>query len=236
MEEQKFPKKDSKGRDITPRITKSIVRGEEIKDSPLKKAAKMFFSEDIDHVTDSIVDDFVKPRATSFGMDLLKKTKEFLYNSIMDFFGSIFFGSKPNNSSYRGNSYTSYSKYGKGYSSYNYNSYYDEPDNYYYVNGSYYKNTTPPEMIRHDIVRERLIKEAGKAQEAIDDLRRVIRTTADHFVAVGDYYVLIGIDGKMLDPLDYEYGWIGSMLDGCKPRFVGKGYVLDLPNPVPKPR
>ena len=32
MEENKFPKKDSKGRDITPRITKSIVRGEEIKD------------------------------------------------------------------------------------------------------------------------------------------------------------------------------------------------------------
>lgn len=242
MEENKFPKKDSKGRDITPHITKPIVQAEEVKDSAFKKAAKIFFSEDIDHVTDSIVDEFVKPRTMSFGMDLVRKTKEFLYNSFVDFAGSIFWGKGPSNNGYGRNnsSYTSYSKYGKGYNgysgNYNYNSYYNqEPDNYYYYNGAYYNNNQPPEMIRHDIVRERPVKEEGKSKQVINDLRHVIRTTKDHCVSVADYYVAVGVKPSELDPLDYEYVWTGAMLDGCKPRWTRRGYVLDLPNPIPKP-
>ena len=233
MDESKFPKKDSKGKDITPRITSPIVNTEEVKDSAFKKAAKMFFSEDIDHVTDSIVDEFVKPRATSFGMDLIKKTKEFLYNSFTDFVGSLFFGSRNPN----GGSYTSYSKPYR--SNYNYNSYsynyngYNDPDDYYWYNGNYYKgNNQPPETVRHDIVRERPIKDAGKAQEVIDRLRYVIRSTKDHYVAVADYYVAVG---AKVDALDYEWVWVGPMLDGCKPIYTRKGYILNLPHPVPRP-
>lgn len=235
MEENKFPKKDSKGRDITPHITKPIVQAEEVKDSPFKKAAKLFFSEDIDHVTDSIVDEFVKPRTVSFGKDLVRKTKEFFHNSLTDFIDAIFYGNNRNNSSY-----TSYSKYGKGYngysSSYSYNSYYNtEPDNYYYYNGAYHKDDQPHGMVRHDIVRERPIKEEGKSKDVINNLRHVIRVTKDHCVSVADYYVAVGVHPSELDQLDYEYVWTGSMLDGCKPRWTRRGFVLDLPNPIPKP-
>ena len=100
MPENKFPKKDSKGNIITPHVTAPITHTEEHKDSTLMKAAKVFFSEDIDHVTDSIVDEFVKPRAMSFGMDLVKKIKEFLFDSITDFAGSIFFGRGPSGNTY----------------------------------------------------------------------------------------------------------------------------------------
>lgn len=240
MPENRFPKKDSKGNDITPHITTPITHTEEHKDSTLMKAAKVFFSEDIDHVTDSIVDEFVKPRAMSFGMDLVKKIKEFLFDSITDFAGSIFFGRGPSGNTYNrnGSSYTSYSKYGKGYSNYssgyNYNSY-SEPDNYYYYNGSYYRNDQPKEMVRHDIVRERPIRQAGEAQEVIDTLRTIIKTSNGHFAYVADYYLAIGVKYTDLDPLDFEYIWAGSMLDKCKPRYTKGGYVLDLPKPIPIP-
>lgn len=230
-EETRLPKKDSKGNDITPHITKAIVKTEEQKDSRLKKAVKVFFSEDIDHVTDSIVDEFVKPRAKSFGMDLVRKTKEFLYTSFVDFAGSLFFDRRSNNSSYnRGNSsYTSYSNYSKDY---NYSSY-SEPDNYYYYNGAYYKNDQPPERVRHDIVRERPIKDYGKAKQVLDDLKYIIRTTEEHYAFVGDYYVAIGVTPSQLD---YDWVWAGNMLDNCKkPKYTNRGYILELPRPIPKP-
>lgn len=240
MPENKFPKRDSKGNIITPHVTAPITHTEEHKDSTLMKAAKVFFSEDIDHVTDSIVDEFVKPRAMSFGMDLVKKIKEFLFDSITDFAGSIFFGRGPNGNTYNrnGSSYTSYSKYGKGYnnypSGYNYNSY-SEPDNYYYYNGSYYRNDQPHGAVRHDIVRERPIESEGKALEVLNTLKHVIRTSNDHYVYVADYYIAIGVKPETLDTLDYEYIWSGSMLDKCKPRYTRGGWVLDLPKPIPKP-
>lgn len=240
MPENKFPKRDSKGNIITPHVTAPITHTEEHKDSTLMKAAKVFFSEDIDHVTDSIVDEFVKPRAMSFGMDLVKKIKEFLFDSITDFAGSIFFGRGPNGNTYNrnGSSYTSYSKYGKGYnnypSGYNYNSY-SEPDNYYYYNGSYYRNDQPHVAVRHDIVRERPIESEGKALEVLNTLKHVIRASNDHYVYVADYYIAIGVKAETLDTLDYEYIWSGSMLDKCKPRYTRGGWVLDLPKPIPKP-
>lgn len=240
MPENKFPKRDSKGNIITPHVTAPITHTEEHKDSTLMKAAKVFFSEDIDHVTDSIVDEFVKPRAMSFGMDLVKKIKEFLFDSITDFAGSIFFGRGPNGNTYNrnGSSYTSYSKYGKGYnnypSGYNYNSY-SEPDNYYYYNGSYYRNDQPHVAVRQDIVRERPIESEGKALEVLNTLKHVIRASNDHYVYVADYYIAIGVKAETLDTLDYEYIWSGSMLDKCKPRYTRGGWVLDLPKPIPKP-
>ena len=230
MADSGIPKKDTKGNDIVPHITKPAVKSEEIKDSAFKKAAKVFFSEDIDHVTDSVMDDFVKPRAKSFGLDLIKKVKEFLYDSITDFAGSIFFG-KSSSGGYtynkNGSKYTSYSKYSSPYSGYG------DPDEYYWSNGTYYKGSQQPkETIRHDIVRERLIKDAGEAQKVIDDLRYIIRTSKEHYAYVGDYYADVGAP---VDKMDYEFIWINNMLDNCKPRYVGKGYVLDLPKPIPRP-
>lgn len=232
MADKSFPTKDSKGNNVTPHITKTIVETKEVEDSRLKKAAKMFFSEDIDHMTDSIMDDFVRPRTRSFGMDLLKKSKEFVYNSIVDFFGGIFFGTrsgsyKSSGTSYSrgGASYTSYSKVSSPYSN-------EYADDYYYYNGSYRKDTVPPDNIQHDIVRERPIRDAGKAQEVLDELRHVILTTKEHAATVADYYIAVG---AKVTPLDYEYCWNGSMLDKCKPRYTRRGYILDLPKPIPKP-
>lgn len=224
-----IPTKDSKGNPVTPHITKPIVETKEIEDSRFKKAAKMLFSEDIDRMTDSIMDDFVRPRTRSFGMDLLKKSKEFIYNSIVDFFGGIFFGTSSGSrgsSSYNrnGTKYTSYSKVSSPYSN-------EFQDDYYYYNGSYRKDTVPPDSIPHDIVRERPISDAGKAQEVLDELKHVILTTKEHAATVADYYIAIG---AKVTPLDYEYCWNGSMLDKCKPRYTRRGYVLDLPRPVPK--
>lgn len=229
MADRNFPKKDSKGNEITPHITKVIVETEEVKDSAFKKAAKVFFSEDIDRVTNSIVDDFVKPRTKSFGLDLIKKLKEFMYSSITDFAGSIFFGrGSSGSSSYskNGANYTSYSKYG-GKSAY-YNEY---ADDYYWYNGSYYKNDRPADTIQHDIIRERPIRDSGKAQEVLDELKYIARTTKEQCVAVGDYYTAVGAP---VDSLDYEFVWTGPMLEKCRPRYTRRGYILDLPRPVPR--
>ena len=78
----------------------------------------------------------------------------------------------------------------------------------------------------------RVFSSPEKAQEVIDRLRYVIRSTKDHYVAVADYYVAVG---AKVDALDYEWVWVGPMLDGCKPIYTRKGYILNLPHPVPRP-
>ena len=199
---------------------KPITEGIEVKDSTLKKAAKLFFAEDIDHVTDSIVDEFVKPRATSFGLDLVKKFKEFMFNSLSDLARELIFGNggkKPD--SYYSNGYSSYTKYYYG-------------DDYYGSSGYKYRSTSGPDdrEAPHDQVRRIAIKDSGDARAIVDALRSNIAMSEKGCTSVADYYILVQYK---VDRLDYNFGWKRGMLDNVGIEYTRQGYVINFPKPVP---
>lgn len=209
-------------------IKKPIATGKEIKDSTIKKAAKVFFAEDIDKVVNSIGDDFIKPRAKSFGNDLIQKFKRFMFDSWTDFVERLLWG---NNSSakssnyYDGSSKSSYTSYATKYS-----------EGYYY-GGNYYKSNMPYSSVPHDIVRERAIETEGEAYEVLRALKDAIMDYG--FCSIADYYMAVSKSNDKppaIDKLDYQYGWRGNMLDHIlKPAPVpGGGWILNLPKPVPK--
>ena len=217
--------KDTNGDKIVTKDKAAITKGVEIEDSALKKAAKLFFAEDIDHVTDSIVDEFIKPRTKSFGMDLVKKFKEFMFNSLSDLARQLIFGNGPSkrSDSYYSDGYTSYTKYHYG------EDYYGNGSSYYYKSNS---NVSKPDDRPRDQLKRIGIKTLGKAQEVLDDLRTEIATTEKHQVSIATYYQLVRTS---VNKIDFEYGWKRGMLDGNIPiRYVGKdGYLICFPKPVP---
>lgn len=202
---------------------KPITKGVEVKDSTLKKAAKLFFAEDIDHVTDSIVDEFVKPRATSFGLDLVKKFKEFMFKSLSDLAHEIIFGNGGKKSdSYYNNGYSSYTKYYYG-------------DDYYGSSGYKYRSTSGPDdrEAPHDQVKKVAIPSHGEALDVLNNLRSDMAMNERRQVSIASYYQLVGLN-KEINSLDYSFGWKRGMLDGNIPiTYMGKGYVINFPKPVP---
>ena len=117
MAERKIPTKDENGRDITPHIHKPITESKELTDSKLLKAAKVFLAEDIEQITGSLVEDYVKPRAESFGLDMVRKVKEFIFDSFNDLMRKLLFGGSAGSgkSYYNGQkvNYVSYNNYMK---------------------------------------------------------------------------------------------------------------------------
>lgn len=202
-------------------IKKKLVSSDIQPDSALKKAAKLFLSEDIEHVTDSIMDDFVKKRTTAFGLGMLQKAKEFIYESVNDFTRTILFGL---GNSIGGSRY--YKSDGGTYTSYNTNF----TEGYTWVNGRYVK-ATPENTERRDRVHERPIKNYGEALEVCNALKGAIAKFGK--VSVADYYMSVGLE-KEVKSIDYEFVWRGKMLDDVKPRYTSKGYILNLPKPVAK--
>ena len=216
-------------------IKKPIAAGKEIKDSPIKKAAKVFFAEDIDKVVNSIGDDFIKPRAKSFGNDLIQKFKRFMFDSWTGFVGRILWG---NSSSTKSNNYyNDYNGYDNSSRS-SYTSYATKYSDDYYYNGNYYKSNVPYSSVPHDIVRERAIESEGEAYEVLRALKDAIRDYG--FCSIADYYMAVSKSNDdrppAIDKLDYQYGWRGDMLSHIlKPTPVpAGGFILNLPKPVPK--
>ena len=199
-----------------------------MKDSPIKKAAKVFFAEDVDKVITSIGDEFVRPRAKSFGTDMILKFKQFMADSCTDFIKRIFFGTS--NSSKSSNYYNEYNGY-DGVSRSSYTSYATTySDNYYYN-----KPNIPYGAMNHDNVRELLLPSEGKARDVLRALKDTILSYG--FAYVADYYAAVSDENNPIpiDRLDYQYIWNGQMLDNIKPDYIpNKGWVLHLPKPVPK--
>ena len=201
-------------------IKKALVEGEPPKDSAVKRAAKVFFSEDIDHVTDSIMDDFVKPRTKSFGLDLVRKIKEFVYDSTKDFIGRLLFGSSGSvgGSKYYSSSGSTYTSYATKFT-----------DEYVWEDGRYVK-ATRSNLEYRDRVHERPLR-YGEATEVLNELKAVIKKYGKAYVA--DYYSAVKMD--ITNSRDYDFCWKGNMLDSIKePKITGSGYyILNLPRPVP---
>lgn len=217
MAEKNLPTTDSNGKDITPHILKTIVEGKEVSESPVKKAAKMFLAEDIEDIAGSIVDDFVKPRTKSFGLDMVKKLKEFVFDSINDLARKMIFGSTSSNSK---------SGYYNG-SRVNYVSYYNGDSSDYYGSSGYYRN----DAIGSDPVtnlKRVSIPDYGKAKEVLTELRMCIK----HYdkASVADYYQAVGLQ---VNKNDFVWGWAGNSLDNAQIIRAGRAYIIDLPKPVP---
>ena len=216
MAERKIPTKDENGRDITPHIHKPITESKELTDSRLLKAAKVFLAEDIEQITGSLVEDYVKPRAESFGLDMVRKVKEFIFDSFNDLMRKLLFGGSAGSgkSYYNGQkvNYVSYNNYSSG--------------DYYGSNG-YNRNSTYSSDPR-DRVKRISIPSYGEAKEVLDELRRIIKTYDK--ASIGDYYQAVG---QPVNKIDFSYGWGRGMLDNVAIVPVrGGAYSLELPKPV----
>lgn len=217
MAERRIPTKDEQGNDITPRIHRPIVEGKEITDSPLMKAAKVFLAEDIEQVTGSLVEDFVKPRAESFGLDMVRKVKEFIFDSFNDLLRKLLFNGSSNGSS-------------RGYyngDGVNYVSYYNGNSSDYYGANVYNRNNNYSSDPR-DHLKRIAIPSYGKAKEVLDELKRNIKAYGK--TSIGDYYQAVD---QPVTKIDFSYGWARGMLDNVEIVPIrGGAYTLDLPKPV----
>lgn len=203
---------------------KPLVESKPIEKTMFEKAVGLFLSEDVNMLSDSIVDDFIKPRMKQFGMESVLKFKEFIADSLIGCIRMVIFGESANKktgtsgSSYYSSSYTS------GDSKVNYVSYYNgEP-----VVTTRYPGQNQPDTNNYG-VELRGIKSFGEAAEVRDQLIEESKLYS-RGVSVFRYYQLVG---KTPTKTDDNYGW--KNLDRTKVNIRSyKGhYVLDLPKPKP---
>ena len=192
-----------------------LFQGEEITDSKLRKAIKVFIAEDFDSVKDSIYDDYIKPRSNAFMIDMIRKVKEFVFDTCSGLLQSFIFGK---------------SKSDKKDGSYN-----GQKVNYvnYYYNDSHYDNRY--EYIEdHEpgsVLKKILIPSYGKAEELKNTLEMYMKRSPKVYVA--DYYLLTKTHPETTD---YNYGWTKFDSITIEPFRRGrkKGYVLNIqPKPYP---
>lgn len=199
---------------------KRIVQGTEYKDSMLKKAATVFFSEDLDSIGNSIVDDYIKPRVEDFAKDSVRRTKEMIVDSISSAAEVFFLGdSKRKKKSSTG-------EYNGQKVNVTYYTAYDSDNGYYYKKeADDIHDAVFDEQRRSTRLKRVRITDYKKAQEV---LTMLIRLSKQHpYVTVAQYYQLVGMDTSKLD---FYYGW--KSFAGVRVISVNGGYLIDLPKPI----
>ena len=196
-------------------VHQAITTGTVVEKSKLQKAAAIFFEEDIDNIKDSIVDDYIKPRAKDFLKESIRKVKEFIVDGITGMAEIAFFGKtdKVNRKgTYNGQKV-------------NYVTYYGNDGGYdYYSN--HRNNTSNRDPVTS--VRRIAISQKGQAEAVLTELISLSRKY--QAVPVADYYQLVGVSPTKED---FNYGWFDFVgVQVVYDSSVG-GYVLTLPKPVP---
>ena len=209
-------------------IHAALSEGEIAKKSKVKKAIGIFLAEDAENIKDHLVDDYIKPRAQTFGLDLVRKFKEFLLDNITDIARTMIFGETKK---------TSDSEYKTGYYDGNSKVYYTS-----YYNGGYsYEDTSYRPAVKQEtpsaaklIVIK--IPSYGKAEEIKGELLAIYKRF--HAVPVADYYQMFqDKNGKPLIHVTkehYNFGW-KEFKEDIKIVYNTdlKGYQLILPKLVP---
>lgn len=196
-------------------VHQSVTKGTVVEKSRLQKAASIFFEEDMDSIKDSIVDDYIKPRAKDFLKDSIRKVKEYLVENITAA-AEIFFFGKTDKANRKG-TYNGQKV--------NYVTYYNNDGSY-----DYYGNNRSSATSRDPVTSLKRvgIVSQGKAEEVLTEL--IALSKRYQAVPVADYYQLVGISPTKED---YNYGWFDFV--GVRVVYdssIGK-YVLTLPKPVP---
>lgn len=193
-------------------VHKALAGGKPVEKTKFEKAVGLFLAEDASMVSDSIMDDFIKPRLKEFGKESILKVKEFVADSLIGCIQMIIFGktSKKN-----GTYYTS------GGSHVNYVTYYDGQP----VNSTNYISTKQPVGETYGLTLYS-IESYGKAVEVLEELRAIIRRYKH--ASVADYYQLLSIAPSKTD---WNFGWFDLEGVAVTPYRDGR-YILNLPKPV----
>ena len=212
---------DNKNKDIENRIHvhKAIVEGKEVEKTALQKALGVFISEDLDSIKGSIMEDYVKPRATEYVKDTIRKAKETIVDLSTSALEVMLFGD-----SKKGNKTGTYNG-----QKINYVSYYNGGNQY--DSGSYGYYTKAEEITKPDPVtriRSIYIPSYRKAEEVLTELLSL--TKRYPAASVADYYQLVNMPTTKQD---YMFGWTDSMLKGTSVVHTRDGYVVNLPKPMP---
>ena len=188
-------------------VDKEIVEGKVVEKSKFEKAISLFFAEDVNTVTDSIMDDFIKPRMKAFGKEATLKFRQFVADSLKGCIDIVFGnGKKPSGSSYNSGTYKNYSVY--------YSDEYGSSRSYSYDTDDYgFKLIEIPSYGKAEEVKTRLIEEINTYGK----------------VSVAKYYEFTKIP---TEKTDYNYGWKCNLLS-MKVISYKDGFLLDLPRPVP---
>lgn len=191
-------------------VHKSLTTGKEVKKSAFQKAIGLFLAEDADMVSESLVDDFIKPRLKKFSGEMVLKGKEFLSDSLIALIQMIIFGKTTgkNNSS----SYTSST------GRVNYMSYWNGQP----VVTTGYANQPDKDEVGVTLYT---IPSAGKAEEVLCELTAIVKRYKHATLA--DYYQLIEAP---VVKTDWNYGWFD--LDEAKVVRYNGEYMISFPKPV----
>lgn len=196
-------------------VHQAITEGKVVEKSKLQKAASIFFEEDMDSIKDSIVDDYIKPRAKDFLRDSIRKVKEYLVENITAA-AEIFFFGKTDKANRKG-TYNGQKV--------NYVSYYGNDGGY-----SYYGNNRNANTARDPVtsIRRVSIPSFGKAEAVLTELIAIARKY--NAATTADYYQLVGVTPSKED---FNFGWFDFVGVQVIYDSSSGGYILTLPKPVP---
>lgn len=197
-------------------VHKPIVQGKEIEKTRLQKAVGVFFSEDLDSIKGSIVDDYIRPRARDFVTDTIRKTKEMIVDNITSAAEIIFFGD-----SKKKNKTGEYNGQKVNYVSYYTGDAYDGNTYYYSNDESPVKRPEKPA----NVLRRVYIPSYRKAEEVLTELLSLSKRYPA--VSVADYYQLVSVPTTKAD---FSIGWFD--LVGVDIAHTRDGYIINLPKPV----
>lgn len=191
-----------------------LTQGKVVEESKFSKAIKTFLAEDVDMISDSLMDDYIKPRLKDFGKEMKLKLMQFAFDSVTDCLGMIIFGKggrrKSNGTYYYSSTFSAPS------SQVSYETYYEK-------DGKLIKGEAPKDDV---MLRRVVIVSYGKAKEVLDVLNDYIQRYRRAYVA--DYYQKVGL---VPSKTDFNYGW--TDLSGVNILPYRDGYIIDLPKPIP---
>jgi hypothetical protein len=184
-----------------------IVHAKKANQSPLKKAVKVFFEEDMSTVGSSVIEDYLKPRSKTMALDMKRKLREYIADTLKGCVDILVWGKKNNNSRVSTTSYNG-------------------------TTVNYVRFSDEPVMPVPNIITSRLVTyEIEGYENAQKVLGKLMSKVQEHgFVPLAYYYDMIGVKPETID---HEIGW-KSLDDIQIIHTKGKNYIINLPEPHPK--
>lgn len=192
----------------------ALTKGEVVEKSNFQKAIGLFFADDAEMVSESIVDDFIKPRMKSFAKESVMQFKRFLVDSLTGCIQMLVYGK----AAQKNTTTTTFRTGGT-----NYTAFFEGTP----VSTSTVTLTTPTTQLtsEYGVVAVR-IDTYGNAQSVLGEMIGLLKRYSH--VTVADYYQLVGVTPKKTD---WNYGWFD--LDDVNIVAYAGGWLLQFPKPVP---
>ena len=191
---------------------KPVANGTVVEDSIVKKAAKMLLSDDIDSITGSIAEEYIKPKIKQAAKETKKNFQQLIIDTANNILQAIFFGKTNGNGStgYYNGSKVNYVKYYSG-------------DQNSYSNGTVNGNGGAA-----NAVKKVKLDSYGEAEQVLTEIISILKRRGK--LSIAEYYQAAGVNPSSVD---YNWGWY-DLID-TKPVYDTRidGWILSLPRAVP---